>query len=69
MAQAHHLGDAASVVLVGFDGARGKKALGMAHLNTHDRYARLAQSPVSHSDSGRASIPASAISRATLSAA
>jgi hypothetical protein len=43
MAQAHHFGDAASVVLICLDGARGQEALGMAHLNTHDRYAGLAK--------------------------
>src|SRR5207245_3635257 len=46
MAQAHPLGDAARDVFVGFDGARGQEALGMARLNAHDRYARLAKSPV-----------------------
>ena len=38
MAEAHHFGDAARVVFVGLDGARGQEALGMARLNAHDRY-------------------------------
>jgi hypothetical protein len=45
VAEAHQLGDAAGVVSVGFD-TRGQEALAMARLNAHDRYTRLAKSPV-----------------------
>ena len=43
VAEAHPLGDAAGVVLVGLHRPRGQKALCLARLDTHDRYAFLAK--------------------------
>jgi len=38
----HHVGDATSVVPVGFDRPRGQEALRVTHLDTNDGYAGFA---------------------------
>jgi hypothetical protein len=46
VAEAHHLGDAAGIIFVGLDRARGQKTLSVSRLDTDDRYARLTKPPV-----------------------
>jgi hypothetical protein len=44
VAKAHHFGDAAGVVSIGFDRPRGKESLSVPRLDAHDRYAGFSQS-------------------------
>lgn len=46
VAETHHLGDAAGVVLVGLDRTRRQEALRLARLDTDDRYTRLTKPPM-----------------------